>query len=160
MGQVCREGIAGSDARFEMPAARASWHCWSSNSVPACPGIPLCFILTALTLDSVVSSHLDIDDYVITNYAPHPSARLHPQFTLPTHQPLPTDCHTLCGWWLSRWVGGTFCDTVANHPGFTWTVQELAHSVQCPEKGRLCPGIFLKCPNTIQFQSVKKNAVL
>jgi len=41
----------------------------------------------------------------------------------------------------SRW-----CDRVANRPGFTWTVRELAHSVQCIGKGRFCPGIFAKMP--------------
>jgi len=41
---------------------------------------------------------------------------------------------------------------VVNCPAFTWTVQELAHSVQHPGKGRFCPGMFLKFSRTIQSQ--------
>jgi len=30
-----------------------------------------------------------------------------------------------------------------NRPGFAWTVQELARSVQCPGQSTFCPGILI-----------------
>jgi len=68
-----------------------------------------------LTLDRVVGSCLDVDDYVIMLHIPCPPKSS--QFTTPTHWPLPTGllhCVWLVAQSVGLWISGTFSDTTRN----------------------------------------------